>query len=491
MVMGARIGELGSLGILLTFEFLITLLWSFILLKYYRFKGYRFASVTLIATLLASFLFLISLKLNNTLATRQLSDFVMLAILASLITGVIYSCGLIVSRTGERPLLKVAGIILLLQGLIVLSSTLWAFNSTTFMQGGNLARVEHWASWLSIFAYGLFALNFVRERENATDSNEMGGKTWITVMGFLAFATLIYGLVFGMRLAAESMALLRGPQRIYQNQKKLAQPFEVRTYSNMRGEQLPFRLLKPLDYDSTKKYPLVVCLHGSSGCGNDNIKQVAASLTAQLLSEPKNRMKYPAFLLVPQCPHEKSWGGIPGLPAVDSLVIETIQTLVQELPIDVDRLYLTGNSLGGYGVWFIINKWPGIFAAAIPISGGGNPQFTRHPRYVPIWAFHGAKDRNVPISGSRKMIDALKNLGLNPLYTEYPDAAHDIGELVKTTPDLLDWLFAQNLKKQMSPNDTMLLNHSDKNVRGGINKETYHQRGKDGLPPINKLFYTF
>lgn len=301
---------------------------------------------------------------------------------------------------------------------------------------------------MSILAYVLFAINFTHEKLAAEDSNEMGGKSLVAVMGLVAFAALFSGLFLGMRLVTESIALLNGPERIDKNLKELAQPFEAHIFSNSRGELLPYRLLKPLNYDSTKKYPLVVCLHGSSGCGNDNVKQVAASLTAQLLSEYKNRIKYPAFLFVPQCPLERSWGGIPNLPAVDLLVLETIHKLEQELPIDKDRRYVTGNSLGGYGVWYFINTRPDMFAAAIPISGGGNPTPAKNIIDVPVWAFHGAKDRNVSVSGSRLMIDAIKRIGGNPLYTEYPDAAHNIGERIKTTHGLLDWLFAQSLKER-------------------------------------------
>lgn len=445
-VLGARTGELSLLGGLLAFEFLISLIWSLILLKYYHVKGYGFSFATLIASIIASFLVLLSL--SSILSTRQLSDYFIVATLASMTINVFYAGGLIVSKTSERPWLRVAGIILLLQGLIFLFSMIWGLNSTTFMQGGALAKVERWASLSGILAYVLFALNFAHEKVAAEDSNKIGGKSLVPVMRFVSFIALFSGLFFGPRLVAETISLRNDPERINKNLKELAQPFEAHIFSNSRGERLPYRLLKPLHYDSTKKYPLVVCLHGSSGCGNDNVKQVVGSLTVQLLSEYKNRIKYPAFLLVPQCPHERSWGGIPDLPAVDSLVFEIIHALEQKLPIDKDRRYVTGNSLGGYGVWHFINTRPDMFAAAIPISGGGNPALAKNIIDVPVWAFHGAKDRNVSVIGSRLMIDGMKKIGGNPLYTEYPDAAHDINERIKKTPGLLDWLFAQKLKER-------------------------------------------
>ncbi|WP_345031042.1 alpha/beta hydrolase-fold protein [Ravibacter arvi] len=376
-------------------------------------------------------------------STGQFSDSYIVAVLVSLISGIVYAGGLILSRTGERPLLKLAGIVLLFQGLILLFCVVWALNSTTFMLGGTLTKVERWASLLTIPAHVLFALNFAHEKTTAKDPDKAGGESLATAMRVFTFAAVCFGLFFGLRLVTESIVIANGTKQNDNNLKEPDQPFEAHIFSNSRGEKLPYRLLKPLDYDSTQKYPLVVCLHGSSGCGNDNSKQVGSSLTAQLLSEHDNRVNYPAFVFVPQCPTEKSWGGVPNFPAVDALVFEAIDDLERKLSIDKDRRYVTGNSLGGYGVWHFITTRPDMFAAATPISGAGSPTLAKNSIHVPVWAFHGAKDRNVPVKGSRLMIEAMKSAGGTPLYTEYQDAAHDIGEKVKNTPSLLDWLFDQ------------------------------------------------
>ena len=140
---------------------------------------------------------------------------------------------------------------------------------------------------------------------------------------------------------------------------------------NSSSETLQYRLLKPLDYDSTKEYPLIVWLHGSTARGTDNVKQVSGSLLAQMITDQENRTKYPVFIFVPQCPPESSWGGIPNYPAVDSLVFECILALENEFTIDADRRYVAGVSMGGYGTWHLICTQPDMFAAAIPIAGGG------------------------------------------------------------------------------------------------------------------------
>jgi predicted peptidase len=84
-----------------------------------------------------------------------------------------------------------------------------------------------------------------------------------------------------------------------------------------------------------------------------------------------------------------------------------------------------------------------MFAAAIPVCGAGDPAMAPRITGVAIWAFHGAKDRNVPVSGSRNMIAAIKRAGGDPKYTEYPALGHDIWAPVMHTTGLLDWLFDQ------------------------------------------------
>lgn len=107
--------------------------------------------------------------------------------------------------------------------------------------------------------------------------------------------------------------------------------------------------------------------------------------------------------------------------------------------------------MGGYGTWHLISTRPEMFAAAVPMSGGGNPALAPNMVDVPVWAFHGANDGNVPVSESRNMIEAIKTAGGNPRYTEYPKVAHNLTEQINNTPELLDWLFSQVHKRQHSP----------------------------------------
>jgi predicted peptidase len=128
---------------------------------------------------------------------------------------------------------------------------------------------------------------------------------------------------------------------------------------------------------------------------------------------------------------------------VDTLVFETIAALEHEFSIDSKRRYVSGYSMGGYGAWYFIGTRPKIFAAAVPMCGGGDPGLAKNMVDIPVWAFHGAKDMNVPAGDTRDIIEAIKNAGGNPRYTEFPDAAHNIWKEVTETPGLLEWLFDQ------------------------------------------------
>lgn len=210
------------------------------------------------------------------------------------------------------------------------------------------------------------------------------------------------------------------------------------------GDTLLYRLLKPLEMKAGERYPLVIFLHGSGERGQDNI--VTLKHIAPLFLNDSNRVKFPCFVLVPQCPAGKDWTypdwyQEPKEPM--SSVIALLDSL-ESLPfIDSTRLYITGLSMGGYGTWYLLTKYPGKFAAAAPICGGGDTHQVEKFKHVPIWDFHGAKDDAVPVERSRSMIKALKDAGGNPRYTEYKKVGHDSWVKAYAEPDLLPWLFGQ------------------------------------------------
>ena len=226
--------------------------------------------------------------------------------------------------------------------------------------------------------------------------------------------------------------------------------YEAREFE--RGQaKLKYRLLQPKNYDKTKKYPLVLFLHGAGERGDDNKAQLVHGMTDFASDDVMD--KHPAFVIAPQCPEGKRWvevdwgsdsHSMPDIPSEPlSLCLDLIESAQQEFSIDPDRVYVTGLSMGGYGVWDALQRRPVTFAAAIPICGGGDPALVKSFNHVPIWCFHGADDTAVKPARSRQMIDALQASGGEPKYTEYEKVGHNSWAQTYANREVLDWLFAQ------------------------------------------------
>ena len=125
-----------------------------------------------------------------------------------------------------------------------------------------------------------------------------------------------------------------------------------------------------------------------------------------------------------------------------------INTLVKNLPVDKERIYITGYSMGGFGTFDIVAKEPKLFAAAVPVSGGGNPATAASMKRVPFWVFHGDADTVVNVEQSRKMVEALKKAGGKADYTEIPGAGHGIIGQVYQDQKLHEWMFDQTKGKK-------------------------------------------
>jgi len=242
----------------------------------------------------------------------------------------------------------------------------------------------------------------------------------------------------------------------------LVATFAPHVHRNARGETMPYRLFTPERLAPGRTYPLVVFLHGAGGSGTDNRKQLEGANMFGALSWtlPENQARHPAFVLAPQSdvnwpcvvvekgktarrPSDLRWcpAGVLGQGAAHAF--EIIDTLVSTLPIDKDRIYLTGHSMGGAGTWHMIAHRPAFFAAAVPVCGHPDPATAVTVARVPIWNFHGEADDVEPVATSRQMIEALRRAGGQPRHTEYPGVGHNVFLWAYTEPALAEWLFAQ------------------------------------------------
>ncbi|MBI3451220.1 MAG: prolyl oligopeptidase family serine peptidase [Acidobacteria bacterium] len=218
--------------------------------------------------------------------------------------------------------------------------------------------------------------------------------------------------------------------------------YEPHTYVDGNGPALPYRLFKPAEA-AGRKYPLVVFLHGGNGVGTENVAQISGgnALGAGLWLLPEIQADHPCFVLAPQAIHEWEETGLTGYILLVSKLIESLE---KDLPIDASRVYVTGQSSGGYGTWVLTEHRPDLVAAAAPICGGGVPAKAAEMSRVPVWAFHGSDDQVVDPAESRRMVAALRKAGGDPKYTEYPGRGHDVWNVAYTEPDFVPWLFAQH-----------------------------------------------
>jgi predicted peptidase len=218
---------------------------------------------------------------------------------------------------------------------------------------------------------------------------------------------------------------------------------------------MPYRLFVPDKRLLHQSLPLIVFLHGIAGAGSDNRRQLAGGnrLGSRVWTTSAAQARHLAYVLAPQLPAGNTWAdpGSPQLAPYTELVVELLADLRREYSIDADRIYVVGQSLGGMGVWDLISKRPNLFAAAVPVCGSGSSSAVGAAKPVPVWVFHGALDKVVPVGGSREMVAALKAAGGTVKYTEYPDGRHDVWTRAFADPALFEWLFAQKLGRPLTP----------------------------------------
>ena len=202
---------------------------------------------------------------------------------------------------------------------------------------------------------------------------------------------------------------------------------------------LPYRLMRPKS-SKGMGYPLLIFLHGAGERGNENLRQLQ-SVPAQM-SHSEWRSQFPCFVAAPQCPPQYSWSHT----EIRDSVIAMIDELLQECPeIDSRRIYLAGISMGGHGSWTLAAHRPDLFAAVIPVCGGGSVEDASKLIHVPLWAVHGDADTVVPVDGSRRMIAAILAAGGKPEYTELAGVGHDCWNHADQE-GLLAWMFSQSRK---------------------------------------------
>jgi predicted peptidase len=206
---------------------------------------------------------------------------------------------------------------------------------------------------------------------------------------------------------------------------------------------MPYRLFVPRAYDKTRRYPLVVWLHGASGRGQDNLRQIFGDqfFGSRLWIAPENQAKHPAFVVAPQ----SEWGWAFRQDALHpdlSMVAGILDTLLAEFAIDAQRVYVMGQSMGGGAAWGLVTNQPERFAAAVLVCPAiGDSTASPRAAHVPLWAFQGDKDEEMV--KTVELIDTIKKNGGQPRFTVFRGEGHDIWMRAFADPELIEWLFAQ------------------------------------------------
>ncbi len=221
-----------------------------------------------------------------------------------------------------------------------------------------------------------------------------------------------------------------------------------------------YQVYVPTDFTPKKKWPVILFLHGAGERGDDGVQQTEVGLGPAIRQHPE---RFPCIAVFPQCRFGNVWFG-----DMETQALQALEQSLKELNGDVQRVYLTGISMGGYGTWYLAARHPGKFAAIAPICGGvvPPPTFPFPPAAAtevpaekpyetiaqridktPVWIFHGDADPTIPVNESRQMAAALQKLGGKVKYTEYEGLKHNSWDRAYAEPEFVSWLISHQLEK--------------------------------------------
>jgi predicted peptidase len=200
------------------------------------------------------------------------------------------------------------------------------------------------------------------------------------------------------------------------------------------SENYKYLIYVPKEKPASEAYPLLLFLHGIGERGN-NLELVKKHGPPSFLNEDSD---FSFVTVSPQCPHNEVWD--------PQKLLQLLDEIEAEFPIDKKRVYITGLSMGGYGTWDLAQTEPDRFAAIATICGGSSLELEKIDvlKDLPIWAFHGAKDKVVPPSETGKLVERLQSLGSDVKFTLYPDAFHDSWTESYENQELYDWLLSKS-----------------------------------------------
>ncbi len=237
---------------------------------------------------------------------------------------------------------------------------------------------------------------------------------------------------------------------------------EGKVFTASDGTLLPYRMYAPSAQAPEEGFSVYIHLHGEEGRGNDNLAQTTSGM--ELVNKIIEEKGEETIVLVPQCAQDAQWVDVPLTQGVYSInqvaqtkyvgaVMELLEAMKTSYTVNTNQLYLGGHSMGAYGVWDLLARYPNTFAAAIPVCGGADPDKAQSIKNVAIRAYHSADDSVVPVFGIRNMVDSLREWNGNITYEEFTDKGHEIWTQAYGVSDQVEWLFGQSLSGNQTASD--------------------------------------
>ena len=292
-------------------------------------------------------------------------------------------------------------------------------------------------------------------------------KKFLKVAALITFVVLTTGAGAFMWLFYEPPMPVNLPYGISKDSRFLAgiiaQSIDAKLFKSDCGNVLPFLMSSPLNIQDGKTYPLVIFLHGSSHQGTNNRRQFERPLHNGIKKHAPD-----SFVIYPQAKSigfirsikdlfvrgkcflmQYNWDGFMGQEYNYSFMVYRLLDYIFDndfIPADINRIYLIGYSMGGFGVTWFINDRPDFFAAAAVIAGRMSRMIDPDPEAfinIPMWIAHGKRDTIVDFESGSQLADFVTNAGnKNVVFDVHENRGHSIQRTVFGNPEFYTWLFS-------------------------------------------------
>ena len=200
---------------------------------------------------------------------------------------------------------------------------------------------------------------------------------------------------------------------------------ELNVVSTADGSEQPYRLCVPHAAAGDTLLPLLVILHG---------REVDQNAWFELTPVKEVAAQYGYLVAAPNGRGDAYYDG-PG----EQDVLDVIERIKRDCHVDVDRVYLAGHSMGGWGTWYIGLRHPDLFAAICPMAGMAPLELMPNARHLAPYIIHDSGDEVVRVESSRRAGRRLAELGIAFQYREESGFGHSSTMIGANLRRVLDW----------------------------------------------------